>query len=150
MAIREIRKEGDPVLRRVAKEVTKFTPELKKLARDMADTMYDADGVGLAAPQIGVSKRIWVIDVGDGLFAMVNPEITLQEGEQIGPEGCLSIPGYSYETSRYEHVICKGYDLDGNEKVVEGNGLLARALQHETDHLNGILFVDRLRRFVAR
>lgn len=150
MAIREIRKEGDPVLRRVAKEVTKFTPELKKLARDMADTMYDADGVGLAAPQIGVSKRIWVIDVGDGLFAMVNPEITLQEGEQIGPEGCLSIPGYSYETPRYEHVICKGFDLDGNEKVVEGNGLLARALQHETDHLNGILFVDRLRRFVAR
>jgi peptide deformylase len=144
MAIRLIVKDPDPVLRERAKEVTKFNANLHKLLQDMADTMYDAKGVGLAAPQIGILKRVIVVDVGDehGLIEMVNPEIVEREGEQIGPEGCLSIPGLSGTVRRAQRVVVKGQDRDGNPFTVEAEGYLARAFQHEVDHLNGVLFTD--------
>jgi peptide deformylase len=144
MAIRLIVKDPDPVLRERAKEVTKFNANLHKLLKDMADTMYDAKGVGLAAPQIGILKRVIVIDVGDehGLIEMVNPEIVEREGEQIGPEGCLSIPGLNGIVRRAQRVVVKGQDRSGNPFTVEAEGYLARAFQHEVDHLNGVLFTD--------
>jgi peptide deformylase len=144
MAIRLIVKDPDPVLRERAKEVTKFNANLHKLLRDMAETMYDARGVGLAAPQIGILKRVIVVDVGDehGLIEMVNPEIVEREGEQIGPEGCLSIPGINGIVRRAQRVVVKGQDRDGNPFTVEAEGYLARAFQHEVDHLNGVLFTD--------
>ena len=144
MAIRIIVKHPDPILREVAKPVKAVTPNIRKLLDDMADTMYDAPGVGLAAPQIGISKRVIVVDVGDehGLIGMVNPEIIEAEGEQIGPEGCLSIPGLQGDVRRKERVKVRGLDRDGNELVVDATGYLARAFQHEIDHLNGILFID--------
>jgi len=144
MSIRIIVKDPDPVLREIAKEVTKFNPNLKKLLKDMAETMYDAQGVGLAAPQIGISKRIIVVDVGDehGLVEMVNPVIVERSGEQIGPEGCLSIPNLNGEVSRAEHVTVSGQNSDGEPITVEATGYFARAFQHEVDHLNGVLFTD--------
>ncbi|AGA58305.1 peptide deformylase [Thermobacillus composti KWC4] len=144
MAIRLIVKDPDPVLRERAKEVTRFNANLHKLLRDMADTMYDAKGVGLAAPQIGILKRVIVVDVGDehGLIEMVNPEIVEREGEQIGPEGCLSIPGLNGIVRRARRVVVKGQDRDGNPFTIEAEGYLARAFQHEVDHLNGVLFTD--------
>ncbi|MCA0753942.1 peptide deformylase [Paenibacillus sp. N4] len=144
MSIRIIVKEPDPVLREVAKEVTKFNDNLKKLLKDMADTMYDAEGVGLAAPQIGISKRVIVVDVGDenGLVEMVNPVIVEQEGEQLGPEGCLSIPNLNGDVLRSERIVVKGQDSSGQPITVEARGYFARAFQHEVDHLNGILFTD--------
>ncbi len=144
MAIRLIVKEPDEVLHKRAKEVTKITPNVQKLLDDMADTMYDADGVGLAAPQVGILKRLIVVDAGDehGLIKMINPEIVESEGEQFGPEGCLSIPGWNGDVRRAEKVTVKGLDREGNELVVTGTGLLARAFQHEIDHLNGVLFTD--------
>ncbi|GAK39800.1 peptide deformylase [Paenibacillus urinalis] len=144
MSIRLIVKEPDEVLHKVAKEVTKITPNVQKLLDDMAETMYDADGVGLAAPQVGILKRLIVVDVGDdhGLIKMINPEIVSSEGEQFGPEGCLSIPGYNGDVRRAETVTVKGLDRDGKEFTVTGSGLFARAFQHEIDHLNGVLFTD--------
>ncbi|MCM3626312.1 peptide deformylase [Paenibacillus glycanilyticus] len=144
MAIRIIVKEPDPVLRETAKEVTKFNSNLQKLMKDMAETMYDADGVGLAAPQIGISKRVIVVDVGDetGLISMVNPVIAEKEGEQVGPEGCLSIPNLNGDVKRYERIVVNGQDGEGNHFTVEASGFLAVAFQHEIDHLNGILFTD--------
>ncbi|ALS27469.1 peptide deformylase [Paenibacillus sp. 32O-W] len=145
MAIRMIVKVPDPVLREVAKEVTKFNANLHKLLDDMADTMYDAEGVGLAAPQIGILKRVIVVDVGDeetGLIEMVNPEIIEADGEQLGPEGCLSIPNLNGDVRRADRVKVRGQDRHGNPFVVEATGFLARAFQHEVDHLNGILFTD--------
>ncbi|MCM3784220.1 peptide deformylase [Neobacillus mesonae] len=144
MSIRLIVKEPDEVLHKVAKEVTKITPNVQKLLDDMADTMYDADGVGLAAPQVGILKRLIVVDVGDehGLIKMINPEIVSSEGEQFGPEGCLSIPGYNGDVRRAETVTVKGLDREGKEITVTGSGLFARAFQHEIDHLNGVLFTD--------
>ncbi|MEK3884413.1 peptide deformylase [Paenibacillus sp. PL2-23] len=144
MSIRLIVKDPDPVLREVAKEVTKFNDNLKKLLRDMAETMYDADGVGLAAPQIGISKRVIVVDVGDenGLVEMVNPVIVEQEGEQLGPEGCLSIPNLNGEVLRAERIVVEGQNSDGDKFTVTASGFFARAFQHEIDHLNGILFTD--------
>lgn len=144
MAIRLIVKEPDEVLHKTAKEVTKITPNVQKLMDDMAETMYDAEGVGLAAPQVGILKRIIVIDVGDenGLIAMINPEIVERDGEQLGPEGCLSIPGLNGDVRRAMTVTVKGLNRDGEEFVVTGSGLLARAFQHEIDHLNGVLFTD--------
>ncbi|GGN95987.1 peptide deformylase [Saccharibacillus kuerlensis] len=144
MAIRLIVKEPDEVLHKKAKEVTKITPNVQKLMTDMAETMYDADGVGLAAPQVGILKRIIVIDVGDenGLIAMINPEIIEREGEQLGAEGCLSIPGLNGNVRRAMTVTVKGMNRDGEEFTVTGSGLLARAFQHEIDHLDGILFTD--------
>ncbi|WP_438433541.1 peptide deformylase [Gorillibacterium sp. sgz500922] len=144
MAIRIIVKEPDPVLRQTAKPVPKITPNIQKLLDDMADTMYDAPGVGLAAPQIGILKRAIVMDVGDehGLIQLVNPEIVHKEGEQLGPEGCLSIPGLMGDVKRAQKVRVRGLDREGNEVEIEGTDLLARCIQHEVDHLNGVLFTD--------
>ncbi len=144
MAIRVIVKDPDPVLREKAKPVTKFNKNLHKLLDDMAETMYDAQGVGLAAPQIGILKRVIVIDTGDenGLIEMVNPQIIERDGEQFGPEGCLSIPGINGDVRRALHVKVRGQDRNGNEFEIEGTELLARAFQHEVDHLNGVLFTD--------
>ncbi|MFD0697166.1 peptide deformylase [Paenibacillus sp. GCM10027628] len=145
MAIRIIVKDPDPVLREKAITVTKFNANLHKLLDDMADTMYDAEGVGLAAPQIGILKRVIVMDCGDehgGLIEMVNPEIVTSSGEQIGPEGCLSIPGIRGDVSRPMNVTAKGQDRHGNPIEITGTELLARCIFHEIDHLNGVLFTD--------
>ncbi|MFC5453117.1 peptide deformylase [Paenibacillus aestuarii] len=145
MAIRIIVKDPDPVLREKALTVTKFNANLHKLLDDMADTMYDAEGVGLAAPQIGILKRVIVMDCGEehgGLIEMVNPEIVSASGEQDGPEGCLSIPGIRGDVKRPMNVVAKGQDRNGNPIEVTGTELLARCVFHEIDHLNGILFTD--------
>ncbi|SFB37334.1 peptide deformylase [Cohnella sp. OV330] len=144
MAIRLIVKHPDDVLRERAQEVTKFNANLHKLLDDMADTMYDADGVGLAAPQVGVSKRVIVVDADEehGLIELVNPEVVSSEGEQFGPEGCLSIPGLQGDVRRPLKVKVKGQDRNGKPVEFEGTELLARAFLHEIDHLNGVLFID--------
>ncbi|WP_274650507.1 peptide deformylase [Paenibacillus humicola] len=144
MAIRLIVKDPDPVLREKAVEVKKFNANLHKLLSDMAETMYDADGVGLAAPQIGISKRVIVVDVGDdhGLIEMVNPVIVEREGEQLGPEGCLSIPNLNGDVRRAQRIKVKGFDRNGAPIELEAADFLARAFQHEIDHLNGVLFTD--------
>jgi peptide deformylase len=144
MAIRIIVKDPDPVLREKAKPVTKFNANLHKLLGDMAETMYEAPGVGLAALQIGILKRVIVMDVGDehGLIEMVNPEVVSFSGEQVGPEGCLSIPGLQGDVKRPLQVTAKGQDRNGEEIVIEGTELLARCIMHEIDHLNGVLFTD--------
>jgi len=144
MAIRMIVLEPDEVLHKRAKEVAVVTSNVKKLLDDMAHTMYDAEGVGLAAPQVGILKRLIVIDADDenGLIKMINPEIIYSEGEQLGPEGCLSIPGINGDVRRAETVTVKGLNREGEEITITGSGLLARAFQHEIDHLNGVLFTD--------
>lgn len=144
MAIRIIVKEPDPVLREKAIPVSKFNSNLHKLLDDMAETMYDAEGVGLAAPQIGILKRVIVVDVGDenGLIEMINPELVSKEGEQFGPEGCLSIPGLTGDVNRALKVTVKGQNRNGDPIEYTGSELLARAFQHELDHLNGVLFTD--------
>lgn len=144
MALRNIRINGDPILRKVCKPITEITPRIRELAQDMLDTMYDADGVGLAAPQVGVLKRIVVIDVGEGPITMVNPEILTSDGEQTGSEGCLSVPGKFGIVTRPNHVIAKYYDLDMNEQTIEGTELLARAIVHELSHLDGDLYIDHV------
>ena len=145
MAIRIIVKDPDSILREVSKPVPKVTANIQKLLNDMADTMYEANGVGLAAPQIGILKRVIVIDPHDGeteLIKMINPEIVYADGEQLGPEGCLSIPGLSGDVIRKQKVTVKGWDFKGNEVTIEASDFLARIFQHEIDHLNGILFTD--------
>lgn len=144
MAIRLIVKEPDPILREKSKPVPKITPNIHKLLDDMAETMYDAAGVGLAAPQIAILKRVIVLDPADGtgLIEMINPEIIEHEGEQIGPEGCLSIPGLNGDVKRWQRIKVKGLDRHGNEIVMEAEDFLARIFQHEIDHLNGVLFTD--------
>ena len=142
MAIRKIRFIGDPCLNKVCKPVQKITPSIETLIEDMFDTMYEARGVGLAAPQVGILKRVVVIDIGDGLIELINPEIIETSGEQIGEEGCLSLPGKVAVVKRPDHVICEAFDEDMNPITVEGFGLFARALCHETDHLDGILYPD--------
>ncbi len=145
MAIKIIRLEGDPVLRQVAKPVPEVNSHIQKLLTDLADTMYDAgNGVGLAAPQIGILKRCIVVDVGEGLIELVNPEVISAAGSQVGPEGCLSMPGKSGEVMRANRVEVKALNRDGEAFTVVGEGLLARCLLHEIDHLDGILFTDRL------
>lgn len=144
MALLNIRTEGDPVLRRKAKEISKMTKRLRQLARDMLDTMYQAKGVGLAAPQIGVSERLVVIDVGDGPLILVNPKVVFKADEDRDVEGCLSIPGRSEYITRAARVKVTALNPDGKPVVIDGEGLLARALQHEIDHLDGILFIDHL------
>src|SRR5690606_21915675 len=119
-----------------------ITPNIHKLLDDMAETMYDAGGVGLAAVQVGVLKRVVVIDVGDGLIEMINPVITSREGEQVGPEGCLSIPGLVGEVKRAMRCTVEALNRHGEKFVLNAEGYLARAIQHEVDHLNGILFTD--------
>lgn len=142
MAIRLITKDPDPILRKNAKQVTKFDERLHRLLDDMAETMYDANGVGLAAPQVAISKRVIVIDTGDGLIECVNPEIIEKKGEQFGPEGCLSIPGINGDVRRAQYVKVRAQNRFGEEIEIEGEDLLARAFQHEIDHLNGVLFTD--------
>lgn len=146
MAVLQIRKYGDPVLRTRAKEVApgEFGPELDKLIDDMLETMYDAPGVGLAGPQVGVEKRIFVYDVGDGPGVVINPEVLATEGEWEYDEGCLSVPGLWFEIVRPAYVVVAGLGRDGRKLVVEGDGLMGRMLLHETDHLDGKLLIDRL------
>ena len=146
MALRTIREDGDEVLRKKCKPVEKMTERLSQLIDDMFDTMYDANGVGLAAPQVGILRRIVVIDIGEGNpVVLVNPEIVEADGEQTGPEGCLSLPGLQGEVTRPNHVVVKALDRDMNPIVVEGEELMARALCHEIDHLDGILFIDHIK-----
>ena len=145
MAIRKIVEMGkDDILRKHARRVDKFDKRLAVLLDDMADTMYEADGVGLAAPQVGVLKRAVVIDVGEGLIELVNPQIVWQEGEVVGAEGCLSVPGRRGTVARPEKVRVAAQDRKGNAIEVEGEGLLAVCLCHEIDHLDGILYVDKM------
>jgi peptide deformylase len=147
MSVRVIVKHPDPTLREVSVPVKNITPNIHKLLDDMAETMYASNGLGLAAPQVGINKRVIVVDVGDGLIEMINPEIISMEGEQIGPEGCLSIPGLTGEVKRAMKVRVKALDRNGQEFEMEGEELLARAFQHEIDHLNGVLFIDLTTRF---
>ena len=142
MATRKIREIGDEVLTKQCKEVTKMTLRTKILINDMLDTMYEAMGVGLAAPQVGILKRIVVIDVGEGPLVLINPEILETSGEQTGEEGCLSVPGKSGVVTRPYHVKVKALNEDMEEIELEGEGLLARAFCHEIDHLSGKLYVD--------
>ena len=142
MAIRKIRELGDDVLTKQCKDVTKMTLRTKVLINDMLDTMYEAMGVGLAAPQVGILKRIVVIDVGDGPIILINPEIVETSGEQTGEEGCLSVPGKSGVVTRPDHVKVKALNEDMEEIELEGEGLLARAFCHEIDHLNGKMYVE--------
>jgi peptide deformylase len=143
MAILDIRKAGDPVLKQKAAPVEKVTKKIKELIESMAETMYAADGVGLAAPQIGVSQRIIVIDVGDGLIGLVNPVIVEQEGLECAAEGCLSIPGVFGDVERASRVTVEALDRNGKPVRIIADRLLARALQHEIDHLEGVLFIER-------
>ena len=144
MAILKILTEEAPILRQKAKEVTKISKRYRLLIRDMLETMYQANGVGLAAPQIGISERLVVIDVGDGPLVLINPQITLCEGENKDVEGCLSIPGRNEYITRAQKATVSYVNLEGKKVTVTGEGLLARALQHEIDHLDGILFIDYL------
>lgn len=144
MALRIIRKEGDEVLRKKSRKVEDINERILTLIEDMKETMYAADGVGLAAPQIGVLKRVVVIDVGDGPITLINPEIIKEEGTQVDFEGCLSIPDYNGKVERPFKVTVKALNEKGEEFVLEGEELLARAFCHEIDHLDGILFRDRV------
>lgn len=146
MSIQPIRLFGDPVLRTPAEPVKDFDKELRVLVKDLSETMLDAPGVGLAAPQIGVSLRVFTYFVDDVLGHLVNPTLDLSDEEQEGDEGCLSIPGLAYPTKRASSVVAKGWNEHGEPIIVEGTELLARCVQHETDHLDGVLFVDRLDR----
>ncbi len=140
-----IRILGDPVLKTPAKPVTTFDRKLRSLAEEMVETMYDAPGVGLAGPQVGLSMRLFVFDDGEtGPLFMANPELSNASGETAIDEGCLSIPGPFYPTIRYERITCRGLDIDGRPFEITGEGLLARIFQHETDHLDGRLYIDRL------
>ena len=145
MSLRNIREMGDPVLEKRAKEITEVTPRIRALAADMLETMYDAGGVGLAAPQVGILRRIVVIDVTeeqDEPYTMLNPEIIEQDGEQTGYEGCLSVPGKLGEVTRPNRVVVRYNDLDMNEWEMEAEEFLARAICHELDHLDGHMYVE--------
>jgi peptide deformylase len=147
--IRPIVKEGDPVLRQRARPVKKFNRALKELVEDMFETMYHAPGVGLAANQIGIARRLAVIDVGEGRVVLVNPEIRERSGRQVGMEGCLSIPGLVSEVERAQSVLVYAWDADGREQWLRAEGFYARAMQHEIDHLDGVLNRDRALRVVT-
>jgi peptide deformylase len=146
MAIRKIRIEGDPILRKKCRTVEKVDARIKTLLEDMAETMKHAEGVGLAAPQVGVLRTVIIVDTGEGLIELINPQLLEAKGKEIGAEGCLSIPGKSGDVERPAWVRVKGLNRKGEEVEVEGEGMLARALCHEIDHLDGILFVDRMLR----
>ena len=148
--LRPILRLGDSILREPARPVAAITPEIETLIDDMIETMYAAPGIGLAAPQVGVSLRIFVVDLSvgcdpAGLSVMINPEFVEREGMQLEEEGCLSVPGFTATVARPQRVVVKGWDRHGDEHQLEGTGLLARALQHEMDHLQSCLFLDRLR-----
>ena len=146
MAVQPIRLFGDPVLTTRAVDVVDFDKELRRLVEDLTDTMRDAPGAGLAAPQIGVGLRVFTWYVDGELGHLVNPDLSLSEEEQDGPEGCLSIPDLTFDCKRSMSVVAKGWTMHGEPVTVEGSEMLARAIQHETDHLDGILFIDRLDR----
>ena len=142
MALRTIRVQGDSVLTKKSRTVDKMTPRIGELITDMLDTMYDAMGVGLAATQVGILKRIVVIDVGEGPIVLINPEILETSGEQTGDEGCLSVPGMAGQVTRPNYVKVKALDVNMNEQIYEGEGLLARAFCHEIDHLDGKMYTE--------
>lgn len=145
MAVLPIRRFGEPVLRQKAKRISKVDKSIRRLVDDMIETMHDANGVGLAAPQVGVSLRLIIIEASEGdMQVLVNPEIVKSNGERIVDEGCLSLPGYVGEVARSTQVTVKAQNLDGKEIRIKANELLAQALEHEIDHINGVLFVDRL------
>ena len=142
MALRTIRVEGHPVLTKKSRPVEEMTPKISELITDMLDTMYDAMGVGLAAPQVGILKRIVVIDVGEGPIVLINPEILETSGEQTGDEGCLSVPGMAGQVTRPNYVKVKALDVNMEEVIYEGEELLARAFCHEIDHLDGKMYTE--------
>lgn len=144
MAIRNIRTLGDDTLRAKAKEIKEMTPRIKELIGDMMETMYDANGVGLAAPQVGIRKRLVVIDVDDRPLVLINPVILETSGEQTGPEGCLSVPGKQGTVTRPNYAKVKALNENMEEVIIEGEELLARCLCHEIDHLDGIMYVDKV------
>jgi peptide deformylase len=145
MSLRPVRLLGDPVLRTPAVEVTTFDKELRRLVKDLTDTMLDAPGVGLAAPQIGVSLRVFTYDVDDVIGHLINPVLHFPDDEEeLGPEGCLSLPDLQFDCVRHKNVVAHGQNEYGDPVVVAGSDLLARCVQHETDHLDGVLFIDRL------
>lgn len=145
MAIRNLRINDDEILRKKCREVDTITDRMKLIVKDMIETMYEKNGVGLAAPQIGILRKIFVIDAqdGEGIRVFINPQILEAKGSQKDIEGCLSLPGREKEVERANYVKVKALNENGEEFVLEGEGLLARAIQHENDHLNGILFIDR-------
>jgi peptide deformylase len=148
--LRPILRLGDSILSKPAHPVDAITPEIEKLIDDMIETMYAAPGIGLAAPQVGTPLRIFVLDLSVGrdpaaLHVMINPEFVERDGMQLEEEGCLSLPGFTATVARPKRVVIKGLNRQGDGQTLEGTGLMARALQHEVDHLNGCLFVDRLR-----
>ncbi len=144
MTVVPIRLFGDPVLREKATPVTTFDAELRRLVRDLTDTMLDAPGVGLAAPQLGVSLRVFTYHVDDVVGHLVNPQLQLSTEQQDGPEGCLSLPGLEFDCLRAQDVVATGQNMYGDPVTIEGSDLLARCIQHETDHLDVVLFIDRL------
>lgn len=143
MAKLEIIVAGNPLLRLKAQEVERVDKKTLRLLSDMAETMYAANGVGLAAPQVGVSKRIVVIDVGEGILELINPVITKKEGSVVSSEGCLSVPNFEGEVERAEYIECEFYDRKGKRMQLSSDGLLAIAVQHELDHLDGVMFIDK-------
>lgn len=146
MSVRQIRLLGDPILREKARRVASVDSSVRELVQDLMDTMYDADGIGLAAPQIGISLRVFVYDIREdsSAGALINPEVLEQSGKLKDEEGCLSIPGLSEIVERSDRLVLKALDVEGAEVVIEANGLLSRCLQHECDHLDGVLFLDRV------
>ena len=144
MTVQSIRLFGDPVLRTAAEPVTTYDKELRNLVRDLTETLIAAEGAGLAAPQVGVGLRVFVYDVDDVVGHLVNPSLDLSDDHQDGEEGCLSFPGMFYPTRRAMRAVAKGWNMHGDPVVIEGTEMLARCVQHETDHLDGILFIDRL------
>ena len=144
MSIRPIRLFGDPVLRTPAEPVTDFDAELRRLVKDLSDTMLEAPGVGLAAPQIGVGLRVFTYYIDDELGHLINPSLRLSEEEETDDEGCLSFPGLQYPARRSYGVVATGFNMYGDAVTLEGTGQMARCVQHETDHLDGVLFIDRL------
>ena len=145
MAVLDVVKAGHPVLKQVAEPVEHVNKKLRALIDDMAETMYKTEGVGLAAPQVAVSKRIIVVDdqVGSGLIVLINPEITHAEGSQVGPEGCLSVPGHYGDVERFNKITVKGIDPHNKKVTIKAEGFLARIFQHEIDHLEGHLFIEK-------
>lgn len=144
MALRTIRIQGDPVLTKNCRPIAEMTPKIRELAEDMLDTMYEANGVGLAGPQVGILKRIVVIDVGEGPIVMINPVILETSGEQTGDEGCLSLPGKAGTVTRPNYVKARAFDLNMEEYEIEGTELLARAICHELDHLDGHMYTEKV------
>ncbi|MTI69935.1 MAG: peptide deformylase [Firmicutes bacterium] len=144
MAIRKLRYEGDPILRKKSRNVDKISDRVITLLNDMEETMHKEEGVGLAAPQVGILKKLVVIDIGEGTIKLINPMIIHTEGEEIDVEGCLSVPDKSGKVKRPKKVKVKYQNINGDEKLIEGEGLLARVLCHEIDHLEGILYIDKV------